>query len=125
MRGVNGGGRARAFPACMAARDGSRANTTTVRAYTDFEACVAANQTLDPVVFDFDGGMLGIWLDDSNYADNLPGETAATRSGSSRASAAAYHPSNEPICEQPHREPHVAPRGLQQRKRRAAPRIGA
>ena len=43
-------------------------------AYTDFEACVAANQALDPLVFDFDGGRLGIWLDDSNYADNLPGE---------------------------------------------------
>jgi hypothetical protein len=43
-------------------------------AYADFDACVAANQALPPVEFDFAGGMLGIWLKDDNYHDNVAGE---------------------------------------------------
>lgn len=42
-------------------------------AFADFEDCVAANQALDPVEFDFDGGVLGIWLKDSAYSDNVAG----------------------------------------------------
>jgi hypothetical protein len=41
--------------------------------YTDFAACVAANQPLAPLDFDFAGGALGIWLADSAYSDNLAG----------------------------------------------------
>jgi hypothetical protein len=41
--------------------------------YSEFNACVAANQPLQPVEFDFEGGVLGIWLADSNYGDNLSG----------------------------------------------------
>jgi hypothetical protein len=42
-------------------------------AYVELEDCVAANQALDPVEFDFDGGVLGIWLADTNYPDNVAG----------------------------------------------------
>jgi hypothetical protein len=41
--------------------------------YTDFEGCVAANLPLPPIEFDFAGGVLGVWLADSNYGDNVSG----------------------------------------------------
>ncbi len=47
--------------------------SSTNGAYADFEDCVDANLELDPVEFDFAGGMLGVWLKDSQYTDNLPG----------------------------------------------------
>ena len=43
-------------------------------AYVQFADCVAANLLLPPVEFDFDGGVLGVWLQDSPYSDNLSGE---------------------------------------------------
>ena len=43
-------------------------------AYVQFADCVAANLLLPPVEFDFDGGVLGVWLQDSPYSDNLAGE---------------------------------------------------
>jgi hypothetical protein len=43
-------------------------------AYADFDACVAANVVLAPLDFDFDGGVLGVWLDDDPYTDNIAGE---------------------------------------------------
>lgn len=42
--------------------------------YADFEACVQANLQLEPVEFEFAGGQLGVWVADSNYGDNVPGE---------------------------------------------------
>jgi hypothetical protein len=42
-------------------------------AYATFDACVAANQALPPVEFDFPGGKLGVWLLDTQYTDNLAG----------------------------------------------------
>ena len=41
--------------------------------YADFDACVAANMTAAPEDFDFDGGKLGIWLNDNPYTDNVAG----------------------------------------------------
>jgi hypothetical protein len=41
--------------------------------YADFDACVAANMTASPEEFDFDGGKLGIWLNDNPYTDNVAG----------------------------------------------------
>jgi hypothetical protein len=35
---------------------------------------VTANQALPPLDFEFDGGVLGVWLQDSPYSDNLAGE---------------------------------------------------
>jgi hypothetical protein len=43
--------------------------------YSDFEECVNANKKLAPVEFDFGGGKLGIWLDDTPYQDNQAGES--------------------------------------------------
>lgn len=43
-------------------------------AYATFAECVAANELLPADEFDFAGGKLGIWLQDSNYGDNLAGE---------------------------------------------------
>jgi hypothetical protein len=42
--------------------------------FANFADCVAANKALPPKEFDFDGGKLGIWLNDSPYDDNLAGE---------------------------------------------------
>jgi hypothetical protein len=42
-------------------------------AFDAFDACVAANLALTPIDFSFDGGPLGIWLQDSPYSDNLAG----------------------------------------------------
>jgi len=44
-------------------------------AFTAFADCVAANLALAPTDFDFDGGVLGVWLQDSPYSDNLAGES--------------------------------------------------
>jgi hypothetical protein len=41
--------------------------------FASFDACVAANRSLAPIEFDFAGGKIGIWLEDSPYGDNLPG----------------------------------------------------
>lgn len=43
-------------------------------AFSEFAACVSANLALAPVEFDFDGGVLGVWLQDSPYQDNVSGE---------------------------------------------------
>ena len=42
-------------------------------AFADFAACVAANTLLPPTDFEFDGGVLGVWLQDSPYTDNVAG----------------------------------------------------
>jgi hypothetical protein len=42
--------------------------------YDTFDACVAANAILPPVDFDFAGGQLGVWLEDSPYSDNVAGD---------------------------------------------------
>ena len=42
-------------------------------AYANFDDCVAASQTVAPVDFYFDGGLLGVWLEDSPYSDNTAG----------------------------------------------------
>ena len=41
------------------------------QSYADFDACVAANMTASPEDFAFDGGKLGIWLNDDPYTDNV------------------------------------------------------
>jgi hypothetical protein len=41
--------------------------------FATFEECVAANLALPPSEFDFAGGKLGVWLQDSPYSDNLAG----------------------------------------------------
>jgi hypothetical protein len=56
--------------------------------YADFDACVAANQTAPPEDFDFDGGKLGIWLNDDPYTDNV---ARPRRRQSSLAAHAARH----------------------------------
>lgn len=43
-------------------------------AYAAFEDCVAANVMLSPVEFAFSGGVLGVWLLDAPYTDNVAGE---------------------------------------------------
>jgi hypothetical protein len=44
-------------------------------AFASFDDCVAANQSDAPLEFDFAGGMLGLWLSDSPYTDNVAGES--------------------------------------------------
>lgn len=39
-----------------------------------FQACVAAGRDSPPIDFDFGGGKLGVWLNDSPYNDNVAGE---------------------------------------------------
>jgi len=41
--------------------------------FATFDECVAANLLLPPSEFDFAGGKLGVWLQDSPYSDNLAG----------------------------------------------------
>jgi hypothetical protein len=41
--------------------------------FANFEDCVAANLLVPPIAFDHAGGVLGVWLADSPYDDNLPG----------------------------------------------------
>lgn len=43
-------------------------------AFPLFADCVAANHMVPPVDFEFDGGVIGVWLQDSPYSDNLAGE---------------------------------------------------
>jgi hypothetical protein len=44
-------------------------------AYSTFDDCVDANLSLDqPLEFDFDGGPIGVWLDDNPYLDNVAGD---------------------------------------------------
>lgn len=43
-------------------------------AFTSFDDCVTANLALPPLEFDFEGGKLGVWLQDSPYSDNLAGQ---------------------------------------------------
>lgn len=43
-------------------------------AFANFEDCVAANLALPPLEFDFAGGQIGVWLQDSPYTDNLAGQ---------------------------------------------------
>jgi hypothetical protein len=43
-------------------------------AFSTFDACVTANVDDDaPLEFDFAGGVLGLWLADSPYGDNVAG----------------------------------------------------
>jgi hypothetical protein len=41
--------------------------------FADFDACVTANLSLPPIDFDFTGGVIGVWLDDDPYSDNVAG----------------------------------------------------
>jgi hypothetical protein len=41
--------------------------------FASFDDCVAANLLVPPIAFDHAGGVLGVWLADSPYDDNLPG----------------------------------------------------
>ncbi len=41
--------------------------------FATFDECVAANLALPATEFDFGGGLLGLWLEDRPYGDNLPG----------------------------------------------------
>jgi hypothetical protein len=54
---------------------GTGANgSPTAGGFADFDACVAANLAEPPVDFTFDGGPLGVFLDDNPYTDNVAGE---------------------------------------------------
>lgn len=41
--------------------------------FETFEECVEASRQLPPVDISFQGGTLGVWLEDVPYGDNLPG----------------------------------------------------
>jgi len=41
--------------------------------FETFDDCVHANLALAAIEFDFAGGPIGLWLQDSPYGDNLPG----------------------------------------------------
>jgi hypothetical protein len=41
--------------------------------FATFDECVAANVPLPPIEFRFDGGPLGVWLEDNPYTDNVAG----------------------------------------------------
>ncbi len=41
--------------------------------FATFDECVAANQLVAPIEFAFDGGPIGVWLEDYPYTDNLAG----------------------------------------------------
>jgi hypothetical protein len=43
-------------------------------AFSDFAGCVAASLLSPPVTFLHQGGVLGVWLQDSPYSDNTAGE---------------------------------------------------
>jgi hypothetical protein len=43
-------------------------------AFENFDDCVAASKLAAPVDFQFDGGPIGVWLQDSPYSDNVAGE---------------------------------------------------
>jgi hypothetical protein len=46
----------------------------TTTSYADFDACVGANLATTPVEFEFDGGKMGVWLNDNPYVDNIAGD---------------------------------------------------
>jgi hypothetical protein len=41
--------------------------------FATFDDCVAANHEVPPLEFQFDGGPLGVWLQDNPYSDNVAG----------------------------------------------------
>lgn len=51
-------------------------------AFSLFADCVTANLMQPPIDFDFDGGVIGVWLQDSPYSDNLAGENGRNPSWS-------------------------------------------
>jgi hypothetical protein len=42
-------------------------------AFATFDECVAANANIAPIEFQFDGGPIGVWLQDNPYTDNVAG----------------------------------------------------
>jgi hypothetical protein len=50
--------------------------------YPDFASCVAASRASAPEEFAFDGGKLGVWLNDALYTDNVAGEDGGNPSWS-------------------------------------------
>ncbi len=46
----------------------------TIVQYPTFDGCVAANLAVPPQEFDFDGGKIGVWLNDNPYIDNVAGD---------------------------------------------------
>ncbi len=52
--------------------------------YDDFGACVTANLAVAPEEFDFDGGTIGVWLNDNPYVDNVEGPDGGNPSWSLR-----------------------------------------
>jgi hypothetical protein len=58
----------------IVAPPGTSGYSVATGAFSEFEACVAANQALPPLEFDFGGGKIGVWLQDSPYSDNLAGQ---------------------------------------------------
>lgn len=51
--------------------------TSTASGFSSFQDCVDANLALPAAEFDFAGGKLGVWLEDSPYVDNVVGEGGA------------------------------------------------
>jgi hypothetical protein len=43
-------------------------------AFASFDDCVHASHAVPPVEFDFAGGSIGVWLEDSPYGDNVAGQ---------------------------------------------------
>jgi hypothetical protein len=58
----------------IVAPPGTVGYATSNGAFATFAECVAANLVLPPLEFDFAGGKLGVWLQDSPYSDNMAGE---------------------------------------------------
>jgi hypothetical protein len=42
--------------------------------FATFDECIAANQVVPPEDYYHPGGRLGVWLSDTPYYDNVPGE---------------------------------------------------
>jgi hypothetical protein len=57
----------------IVAPPGTVGYATSNGAFATFDECVAANLALAPLEFDFTGGKIGVWLQDSPYSDNLAG----------------------------------------------------
>jgi hypothetical protein len=57
---------------------GTFGNKVRKGAFAEFDECVAANQLLDPMVVDFEGGRLGVVLVESDYDDNVAGPLGAS-----------------------------------------------
>jgi hypothetical protein len=58
----------------IVAPPGTVGYATSNGAFATFDECVTANLALAPLEFDFVGGKLGVWLQDSPYSDNMAGE---------------------------------------------------